>query len=119
MLQETDGLGIDELVDHVVEDGRDGIEAFVGLADVVKTGLIEEDLLHDENGDCFREFAACLHDAKTKRYNFRREQKRDDFGVVILDERANHTQAGEPQVLERAGFARRVEERIQIERYMG
>jgi hypothetical protein len=32
MLKQSDGLRFDELVDHVTEDGPDGVETFVGVA---------------------------------------------------------------------------------------
>ena len=53
MLKQSDCLDLDKASNHVAQDGADGVEAFVGGADVVQTGVVEEDFLHDENGDCF------------------------------------------------------------------
>lgn len=44
----------DKLRNHGVEHGGDGKEAFVGLADVGKTRVVEEDFLDNEDRDLFR-----------------------------------------------------------------
>lgn len=41
MLEQADGLLLDQLVDHVAEDGANGIEPLVGLADVCETNIIQ------------------------------------------------------------------------------
>lgn len=41
MLEEANGLLLDKLVDHVTEDGADGVEAFISLADVRKANVIK------------------------------------------------------------------------------
>ena len=64
MLQETHRLGLNELVDHVAEYGADGVEAFVRVADVRQAGLVEQDLLDDEDGDGLGQLRACFHDAQ-------------------------------------------------------
>lgn len=66
VFEEADRLGLDELVDHVAEDGADGEKAFVSVTNVGKSGLIEEDLLHDEDCDRFRKFRAGFHDAEAE-----------------------------------------------------
>lgn len=52
MLEQSDCLDFDEATDHVAQNGADGVEAFICSADVVQAGVVEEDFLHDENGDC-------------------------------------------------------------------
>ena len=56
MLKETCGLLFNKLRDHVTEHGPDGVEPFIGSADVIEPTVIEEDLLHDEYGHRFAEF---------------------------------------------------------------
>ena len=55
MLEESDRLRLYELVDHVAKDGTNGEETLVGVTDVGEPGFVEEDLLHDEDCDCFGE----------------------------------------------------------------
>lgn len=71
MLQQSNSLRIDQIVDHRAQDGTDGVEAFVCLTDVCQPEIVEQNLLHDEDGDCFGELRSGLHDAETER---------DDFG---------------------------------------
>jgi hypothetical protein len=52
MFEESDRLRLDELIDHVAKDGADGKKALIGVTDVRESGLVEEDLLYDE--DCYR-----------------------------------------------------------------
>jgi hypothetical protein len=143
VFEEADGLGLDELVDHVAEDGADGKEALVGVTDVGEPGLVEEDLLHDEDRDSLGEFRAGLHDAQAERDDLRREEEVDHRVVVVLlggrvrvrkgwgrvggckggasthlDESADDAEGGEAQILEWARFGSRIQEGIQEERYM-
>lgn len=64
VLEQTYCLLVDERLHHVAEDGADGVEALVRLTDVVESHVVEEDLLHDEDGDGFGKLAARLHDAE-------------------------------------------------------
>lgn len=117
MLEQTNCLRLDELGDHVTEHGANCIEAFVGLADVGKAHLVEEDFLDDEYGDRLAEFRAGLHDAQTEGYDLGAEQEVDDIRVVVLfDQGPDHPERGEAEVLERPGLGGRVEERVQEER---
>jgi hypothetical protein len=52
VFEESDRLRLDELIDHVAKDGADGEKALIGVTDVREPGLVEEDLLYDE--DCYR-----------------------------------------------------------------
>jgi len=52
MFEKSDRLRLDELIDHVAKDGANGEKALIGVTDVCEPGLVEEDLLNDE--DCYR-----------------------------------------------------------------
>jgi len=105
MFEESDRLGFDELVDHVAEDRADGEEAFVGVTNIGEPGLVEEDLLDDEDRNRFGEFRAGFHDAETEW---------DDLGgeeevyyrivVVLLDESTDDTEGGEAEVFKGTCF---------------
>jgi len=56
MFEESDRLSLDKLIDHVTKDGADGEKSLVSVTDVREPGLVEEDLLHDEDCYCFGEF---------------------------------------------------------------
>lgn len=78
MLQKPDCLRIDQIVHHRTQDGAHGIESLVCLTDVRQAEIIEQDLLNDEDGDCFGEFRSGLHDAETERDDLGREEEVDD-----------------------------------------
>lgn len=84
MLEQPHCLRLHELVDHVAQDGADGVEPLVGVADVRQAGLVEEDLLHNEDGDRLGELRARLHDAQAEGYDLGREEEVDDGIVVVL-----------------------------------
>lgn len=100
VLEQADSLGLNELGDHVAEDGADGIKALVSLTDVGQAHFVKENLLDDEDGDRFAELRAVLHDAETERDDFCGEEEGDDIRVVILlDESANDAEGGQAQIL--------------------
>ena len=84
MFEESNRLGLDELVDHIAENGTDGEEALVGVTDVGEPGLVKEYLLHDEDRDRLGKFRASLHDAETERDDLGRKEEVYDRVVVIL-----------------------------------
>lgn len=116
VLKESSGLGFNELSNHIAQHRADGIEALVGGADVVEPVVVEQNLLHDEDGDGLAKLRASLHDSKAEGDDLGGEEKVDDVGGVVLDERADDAEAGEPQVFERSRLGRRVEEGIEEER---
>jgi hypothetical protein len=142
MFEESDRLGLDELVDHVAEDGTDGEEALVGVTDVGEPGFVKEDLLHNEDRDRLGKFRARFHDAEAEGDDLGRKEEVYDRVVVILlraietegsgwdrkkeeerrgahfDESTDDTEGGEAKVFERTGFGRGVQERVQEEGYM-
>lgn len=84
MLEKTNGLGLDQLVDHVAEDGSHSVESLVCVANVRQPGLVQEDLLNDEDGDSLGQFGTSLHDAQAQGNDFRGQEEVDDGGVIIL-----------------------------------
>jgi hypothetical protein len=119
VLKETSSLRLDQLCHHVTEDSSDGVESLVCCTNVVETVVVEEDLLHNEDGDCLAKLGASLHDAQAQRDDFRREQEVDDLGRIVLDEGADDAQARQAEVLERTRLGRRVEEGVEEEGDMG
>lgn len=48
MLQESNSLLLDQLSDHIAENGPNRVKSFVGMANVSKPGIIEKYLLHNK-----------------------------------------------------------------------
>jgi hypothetical protein len=84
VLEESDRLGLDKLIDHVAEYGSDGEKALIGVTDIGEACLVEEDLLHDEDRDRLRKFRASLHDAETEGDDLCREEEVYYRVIVIL-----------------------------------
>lgn len=78
-----------QLSNHVAEDGADSIEALISGTDVVKTVVIKQDLLYDEDGNRLAELGPGLHDPQAERDNLGRQEKVDDLGGIILDKRTD------------------------------
>ena len=87
MLQQAYGLRLHQLVNHVTQHSHNREKSFVSVTNVCQTGLIEKNLLNDEDCDGFGEFRPGFHDAETEWNNFCGEQKVDDGVVVILLEK--------------------------------
>jgi len=90
-------------------------ETFVSLAYVGESGLVQEDFLQDECGNCFREFASRLHDTQTQWDDFGGQQEGDDFLVVGFDQCTDNTETRESEVLEGSSFACGVQKRVEEE----
>ncbi len=116
MLQEPSRLLLDQLSDHIAQDRTDGVEPLVRRADVVKAVIVEQYLLHDEDGDGFAELRPGLHDAQTQRDDLCRQQKVDHLRRVILDQGADDAERGQAKIFEGARLGGRVEERVEEER---
>lgn len=67
-------------------------EAIVSLANVGQPAVVEQDLLKYESGDCFAQFTSAFHYSQAKWNNFGRQQESDDFLLVGLHQRPNHSQ---------------------------
>lgn len=120
MLEEADSLGLDEGGNHVGENGANGVEALVRLANVLEAKVVEENLLDNEDGDRLGELRASLHDAEAEGDDLGREEEVDDVRVVVLlDESANDTQRRQAEVLEWTSLARCVEEWVEEEGDVG
>lgn len=89
MLKEAGRLLLDQLCYHVAEDGADGVKPFVRGADVVQAIVVQQDLLHDKDGDRLAELRAGFHDAQAQRDDLRRQEEVDHLGRVILDQGAD------------------------------
>lgn len=79
MLQQAHGLLLHELVHHVTQHSAHGVEALVGLADIGKAGVIEKNLLYNEDSYSLAKLGARLHDAQAQRDNLGSEKEVDDF----------------------------------------
>ena len=64
MLEEASRLRLNELTNHIAQHGADGVKALVRCADVVEAVVIQQDLLHDENGHGLAKLGAGFHDAQ-------------------------------------------------------
>lgn len=84
MLQKSDSLSFNQLIDHVAQHCSNSVEAFIGVADIGQASLIQEDLLNDEDGDSFRQFGSGLHDAKAEGYYFSGQQEVNNGAVIVL-----------------------------------
>jgi len=113
VFEESDRLRLDELVDHVAEDGADGKEALVSVANIGQPRFVEQDLLDDEDGDRLGEFRAGLHDAEAEWNDLcGKEEVYDRVVVVLLDEGSYDAKGGETQVFKGTRFGSRIQERI-------
>lgn len=84
VLEESDRLRLDELVDHVTKDGADGKEALVGVTDIREPGFVKKNLLHDKDCNRLGEFRTGLHDAETEGDDLGGEKEVYHCVVVIL-----------------------------------
>lgn len=119
MLEEANCLLLDKLIDHVAQDGAHGVKALVRLADICQAGVVQQDLLHDEDSDGLAELGARLHDAQAQRYYLGRQQEVDDIVRIVLDQRSDHAQRGQTEVFEGTRLRCRVEEGVQEQRDVG
>jgi hypothetical protein len=51
MLQQAHSKGIYKLVDHVAQNSSHSIKSFIGLTDVGKAHVVQENPLNNENGN--------------------------------------------------------------------
>lgn len=84
MFEQTNGLRLHQLTDHIAENCHHGEESFIRVANVRQASFVKKDLLNDKNGHGFGQFRASLHYAKAERYDFRGQEKMDHSIVVIL-----------------------------------
>jgi hypothetical protein len=87
VFQQPNRLCLYKLIDHVAQHSTNRIEPFVGVTYVRQAGLIQKNLLDDENGNCFGELGASFHYAQTKWDYLGRKEEMNNSVVVILLER--------------------------------
>ena len=112
-------VGVDEFLEHGVEDGGDGKEPLDSGTDVVESLFVVEDLLDDERGHSLRESLSVLHDSQAERDDFRLHQERNGVLVALFDQSPDHAQRSHTQVLEDLALGRSVQERVQEQRNVG
>jgi hypothetical protein len=93
-------LLLHQLVDHIAQDRANGVEALISLANIGKTGVIQQNLLDNKYCDGLAELRASFHDTETEWDNLGREKEVDDFRGVILDERSNDTKRCQAKIFE-------------------
>lgn len=84
MLEQAHSLLLNKLINHVGQDGADGVESLVSLADVLQAQVVEQDLLHNEDCDSLAELTARLHDTKAEWDDLGCEQEVDNLAAVVL-----------------------------------
>jgi len=62
MLEQSDGLLLDQLVYHVAEHGAYSVESLVSLTDVLQSKVVQKNLLNNEDGNGLTKLATSLHD---------------------------------------------------------
>lgn len=118
MLQQAGSLLLDKLGDHVAKHSAHGVEPLVGGADIVKTTVVKEDFLDDEDGHCFTELRPSLHNTETQGNDFGGEEEVDNFRGVVLNQSPDNPKRRQSQIFERPRLGCRIEERIEEERNM-
>lgn len=104
MLEESGGLLLHKLGNHVAQDGANGIEPLVSSADIVQAVVVEQNLLDDEDGNCLAQLRAGFHDAQAKRNDLSRKEKVNHLSRIILYQCADDTEGGQAEILERTRF---------------
>jgi hypothetical protein len=98
MLQEPHSLLVNELSDHITENGANSVESLVGLTDVLQSHVIEQDLLNDEDSNGLAELRSSLHDTEAERNDLGGQEEIDDFCRVILDQSADDSKRRQAEV---------------------
>jgi hypothetical protein len=62
MFDKSDSLRFSKLYNHIIQNGCNSVESFIGLTYVDQTSIVHKDLLHDEYGYSSRQLASVLHD---------------------------------------------------------
>jgi len=77
--------------------------------------IVQQNLLHDEDGHSLAQFRSSLHNAKAERNDLGSEKEIDHIGRIVFDKRSYDTERCETKVFEWSGLGSRVEERIEEE----
>jgi len=62
VLKQSNGLLLDQLVDHVAEHGAYSVESLISLADILQSKVVQKYFLNNEDGNSLAKLAASLHD---------------------------------------------------------
>lgn len=84
------------------------------MTDVLKSDPVQQDFLDDKDGHGSAKFVPCFHDPQAEWDNLGGDEELDDLWVLVLDERPDDAQTGQPQVLKGPGLARSTQAGIQI-----
>jgi hypothetical protein len=57
MFDKSDSLRFSKLYNHIIQNGCNSVESFIGLTYVDQTSIVHKDLLHDEYGYSSRQLA--------------------------------------------------------------
>lgn len=139
MFQQPDSLGLHEPHHHVAQDLADRVEAFIGGTYVVKPRVIQQNLLHNKDSHSFGQLTTCLHDPEAQRDDFggkkegngggriglvvwrvggARRVERGGRGRLIFDQRPDHPERRETEVLKRSRLGGGVQKGVEKKRQM-
>lgn len=104
MLQQSHGLLVHQLRDHITQHSTHSVESLVRLANILKSHIVKQDLLDNKDCDRLAELGTRFHDTETERDDLGGKEEVDDVRGVIFDQRADHAQRGQAKVFERSGF---------------
>jgi hypothetical protein len=113
VLEKPSCLRLDKLGHHVAQYGANCIKSLVRGAYVVKPIVVEQDLLDDKDSNGLAEFRTGLHDTQTERNYLCCQEKVDDFGGIVFDQRTNDTKTGQAKVFERSRLGGGVEKGVE------
>jgi len=91
VLQQSCGLLLNELRDHVAKNSANSVETLIRSAYIIQPMVIKKDLLYNEYSDCLAELGPSLHDAKTERNDLGGKKEVDHIGRIILNKSPNYT----------------------------
>lgn len=98
MLKKTCSLLLNELGHHVAEDGANSVESLVSGANVVQAIVVEQNLLHNEDGDRLAQLGSCLHNTQTQWDDLGSQEEVDNLGRIVLNQSPNNTERSKSQV---------------------
>ena len=64
MLQESNRLLLNQLSDHIAENGPNRVESFVSMTNISEARIVKKYLLHNKYGHRLAQLRTSLHDPK-------------------------------------------------------
>jgi hypothetical protein len=119
MFEQADCLLFHQLGNHVTKNGAHSIKPLISLTDVGESSVIQQNLLHDEDGHGLAQLRSSLHDAQAERNDLRGQQEVDNLSRVILHQSPNDAKTSQPKILERTRLRRRIQKWVQEEGDVG